>query len=149
MLKSPPLAGSRYPVTEVVGVRFHCLTVCDLIDEIIARGGRNEQSVIGNVNVHALNLAWGHAWYRKFLNQCELVFCDGFGVLYAAWLTGAPIRKEHRMTCPDYFDRLVAECRRTDRSLFLLGETRGGRTSGRPIGIPVTRDPRGRASWLF
>jgi N-acetylglucosaminyldiphosphoundecaprenol N-acetyl-beta-D-mannosaminyltransferase len=67
-----------------------------------------------------MNFAYELPWYRKFINESDLVFCDGFGVLWGAKCCGHCVRQEHRMTCPDYIEDLVLACERENVSLFLL-----------------------------
>jgi N-acetylglucosaminyldiphosphoundecaprenol N-acetyl-beta-D-mannosaminyltransferase len=45
-----------------------------------------KKTVVGHVNVKGMNLAYEMPWYRDFLNDSDLVFCDGFGVLVGAKL---------------------------------------------------------------
>jgi N-acetylglucosaminyldiphosphoundecaprenol N-acetyl-beta-D-mannosaminyltransferase len=104
----------------LLGVRFDLVTVDELLAFIYDRAQREQKSVVCHVNAHGMNLAFEQPWYRRVLNQADLVFCDGFGVLAGARLMGYRVRPEHRMTCPDYFERLGVECAERDLSLFLL-----------------------------
>jgi N-acetylglucosaminyldiphosphoundecaprenol N-acetyl-beta-D-mannosaminyltransferase len=67
-----------------------------------------------------MNFAYELSWYRDFINQADLVFCDGFGVLLGAKLEGQPVQSTHRMTCPDYIESLAKACADADVSIFLL-----------------------------
>ena len=71
------------------------------------------------VNIHAINLAQDHAWFRNFVNGSEVVYCDGFGIKWGARLLG--LRIPERLTPPDWISMLAAECTRKHYSLFLLG----------------------------
>jgi N-acetylglucosaminyldiphosphoundecaprenol N-acetyl-beta-D-mannosaminyltransferase len=104
----------------LLGVRFHALTLPQLFEAILHLAQLPGRAVIANVNIHALNLAYRQPWYRDFLNQAHLVFCDGFGVALGAKLTGQTIRAEHRTTCPDWIGALARLCRQHRLSLFLL-----------------------------
>lgn len=105
---------------DILGVRLHKLTVEQLLNLVAERAALDAKTVIANVNVHALNLAYRLPWYRQFLNQADVVFCDGFGVLLGARVLGYPVRAEHRMTCPDWIEDLARTCARHNLSLFLL-----------------------------
>ncbi|MBG1268488.1 WecB/TagA/CpsF family glycosyltransferase [Nostoc sp. WHI] len=72
------------------------------------------------MNVRAMNFAYEKPWYRDFLNNADLVFCDGFGVLLGAKLSGYSIQAVYRMTAPDYIEDLVLKCEKENVSLFLL-----------------------------
>ncbi len=104
----------------VLNTRFHKVTVPELITYITEAGKLNQKTIVGNVNVRAMNFAYELPWYREFINQSDLVFCDGFGVLLGANLQGYCLCNDHRMTCPDYLETLVTTCEREQVSLFLL-----------------------------
>jgi N-acetylglucosaminyldiphosphoundecaprenol N-acetyl-beta-D-mannosaminyltransferase len=100
--------------------RFHKLTVTDLIDYVVEAAKLEKKTIVGNVNVRAMNFACEFPWYQDFLNNADLVFCDGFGVLLGAKLQGYSLESVHRMTCPDYIENLALACEQQDVSLFLL-----------------------------
>jgi N-acetylglucosaminyldiphosphoundecaprenol N-acetyl-beta-D-mannosaminyltransferase len=104
----------------VLNTRFHKITVCQLIEYLVSAAQIDKKTIVGNVNVKAMNLAYEQPWYKKFLNDSDLVFCDGFGVLLAAKQLGYSVKSVHRMTCPDYIENLALACERADISLFLL-----------------------------
>jgi len=104
----------------VLETRFHKLTACQLVEYIIQSAGLDKKTVIGNVNIRAMNFAYDIPWFNKFLNNSDIVFCDGFGVLLGARLLGYSVQSHYRMTCPDYIESLVLACEREKVSLFLL-----------------------------
>ena len=104
----------------LLGIRFHKITVTQLIEYIVRAAKAPKKTIVGNVNVRAMNFASKLPWYRNFLNSADLVFCDGFGVLLGAKLKGCSIDSKHRMTCPDYIEDLALACERESVSLFLL-----------------------------
>jgi N-acetylglucosaminyldiphosphoundecaprenol N-acetyl-beta-D-mannosaminyltransferase len=104
----------------LLNTKFHKVRVCQLIDYIVAAGQIDKKTIIGNVNVKAMNLAFEQSWYQDFINKSDLVFCDGFGVLLGAQLAGYSVQSTHRMTCPDYIENLALSCQEKDVSLFLL-----------------------------
>jgi N-acetylglucosaminyldiphosphoundecaprenol N-acetyl-beta-D-mannosaminyltransferase len=75
--------------------------------------------IIANVNIQAMNLACQDRWFRDFLNQSEIDFCDGSGVKFAAKLIGRPI--QYRITYAEWVWDLAQYCERHHISLFLLG----------------------------
>jgi N-acetylglucosaminyldiphosphoundecaprenol N-acetyl-beta-D-mannosaminyltransferase len=111
------------PAVCLLGVRIHTLSVEQLLQRILASITNQEQLVIANVNVHALNLAYGTPRLRNFLNHADVVFCDGFGVKWGGRLLGLDIR--HRYTPPDWLVRLSELCVQHHFSLFLLGARPG------------------------
>lgn len=100
--------------------RFHKVTVYELIEYVVKAANLEKKTIVGNVNVRAMNFAYELPWYRDFLNKSDLVFCDGFGVLLAANLHGYSLESKHRMTCPDYIENLALACEKHDVSIFLL-----------------------------
>jgi N-acetylglucosaminyldiphosphoundecaprenol N-acetyl-beta-D-mannosaminyltransferase len=100
--------------------RFHQVTVDELIEYIVESAKLEKKTIVGNVNVRAMNFACEFPWYQDFLNNADLVFCDGFGVVLGAKLQGYSLESVHRMTCPDYIEDLALACEKQDVSLFLL-----------------------------
>ena len=105
---------------QLLKTRFHKLTVPDLIKYIVASAKKDQKTIVGNVNVRAMNFAYEIPWYAEFLNRANVVFCDGFGVLLGANLNGYSLQSKHRMTCPDYIEDLARACEQAEVSLFLL-----------------------------
>lgn len=110
----------RFEEVHLLDTKFHKLTVSDLIEYIVEAAQWNQKTVVAHVNVRGMNFACSKSWYRRFINQANLVFCDGFGVLLGAKLTGYEVCSCHRMTCPDYIESLAKACEQQDVSLFLL-----------------------------
>lgn len=100
--------------------RFHKVKVCELIDYLVEAAQLEKKTIVGHVNVKAVNLAYDLPWYQDFFNKSDLVFCDGFGVLLGASLLGYSVESRHRMTCPDYIEKFALACEKQDVSLFLL-----------------------------
>lgn len=114
------LSISTFPEIQVLQTRFHQVTCCELIDYLAAMAKESKKTVVGNVNVRAMNFAYDLSWYKDFINQADLVFCDGFGVLLAGRLSGYDLKSNHRMTCPDYIENLAKTCERENVSIYLL-----------------------------
>lgn len=88
--------------------------------ESLVEDGR--PALVNNVNVYACNLAYEQPEFRNVLNQSQVVFCDGFGVKLAGWMTGN--RLGQRMTPPDWIDDLFSQCVRKGYRVFFLGDTK-------------------------
>lgn len=104
----------------LLGTRFHRITVQQLLNYVADSATLDRKTIVGNVNVRAMNFACELPWYREFLNRSDLVFCDGFGVLLGAKLLGYAVNSSHRMTCPDYIENLAKACEQRGVSLYLL-----------------------------
>ncbi|MDY6900361.1 MAG: WecB/TagA/CpsF family glycosyltransferase [Cyanobacteriota bacterium] len=110
----------QFDEIELLGTKFHKVRVQELINFIVKSATIDKKTVVGNVNVRAMNFACEMPWYKDFINRSDLVFCDGFGVLMGAKMCGCGVKSEHRMTCPDYIENLAVSCERNDVSLYLL-----------------------------
>lgn len=109
-----------FPEIKLFNTRFHKVQVQELIEYIVEAAKNKKKTIVENVNVRAMNFAYEKSWYRDFLNNADLVFCDGFGVLLAAKLNGYSLQSVHRMTAPDYLEDLALKCEKENVSLFLL-----------------------------
>lgn len=121
-------AGALTPPLEpacinLLGVRIHALTLAGLLEQMeqAIRSGR-KLSVM-NVNVHAMNLAHDSEAFRSALNRADLVFCDGFGVLWGARMLGE--RLPERFTPPDWIPLLGERCSRLGLRMYFLGARAG------------------------
>ncbi|MBD1822389.1 WecB/TagA/CpsF family glycosyltransferase [Cyanobacteria bacterium FACHB-DQ100] len=110
----------RFGEVRLLNTKFHKLTVNELIEYIVEAAQWNQKTVVAHTNVRGMNFACSLPWYRRFINQANLVFCDGFGVILGAKLNGYDLCSCHRMTCPDYIESLAQACERQGVSLFLL-----------------------------
>jgi len=108
---------------KILGVNV-CLShpdeVLNYIENVICTSSR---ALIANVNIHALNLAYEQEWFRLFLNNADVVFCDGMGVRLGARLLGFNLLE--RFTPADWIWRLAALSAQDAFSLFLLGSPSG------------------------
>lgn len=107
-------------IISVLDVRIHKITLDQLFSSILAFALSPEKQIIAHVNIKAINLAYHLPWYRDFLNKSDLVFCDGVGVALGAKILGHAIQLQHRMTCPDWIERLALVCEQNEVSMFLL-----------------------------
>lgn len=104
----------------LLGTKFHKVRVCQLIDYIVEAARLKKKTIVSSVNIKGMNHAYELPWYRDFINNSDLVFCDGFGVLLAAKMLGYSVQSMHRMTCPDYIENLALACEKHDVPIYLL-----------------------------
>jgi N-acetylglucosaminyldiphosphoundecaprenol N-acetyl-beta-D-mannosaminyltransferase len=109
-LPSETLLGIRISVVDVPGALRR-------VEELVSRPGG---ALVNNVNIHACNLACEQPEFRRILNESALVFCDGYGVKWAARLCGKQLGP--RMTPPDWIDELFALGARKGWSFFFVGD---------------------------
>lgn len=126
--KKEPERKRRY-ISEVVktvkllGVHVHTASMQQTLSTVQQTIRNHEHVYITYVNVHALNLGCTLPWFRAFLNQSKIAFCDGFGVKWGARLLGHTI--PHRFTPPDWIDDLASMASQNGFTIFLLGSRPG------------------------
>jgi N-acetylglucosaminyldiphosphoundecaprenol N-acetyl-beta-D-mannosaminyltransferase len=103
----------------ILGVKVHAITIDHLHETMAAMIHAKEHVLILNTNLHALNLAFENPWLRQFLNQADVVFADGFGVILAACLLGQRIPQ--RITYADWMWELAGFAEKAGYSMFFLG----------------------------
>lgn len=112
-----------YTHVSLLGVKISTLSLKSLLVYITETIKTNQKAIITNVNIHALNTAYENARFRRFLNNSNVVFCDGFGVKLGGRLVGQSI--PYRFTPPDWIDALSSVCIQNNYSVFLLGARPG------------------------
>lgn len=108
---------------DVMGIGINPLTLDELLRQIAGIIDRKERALVLNVNVHAYNLAFSQPWLVSLLNEAEIVFCDGAGVILGARLLGKRIPE--RITYADWYWQLASLAERKEYSFFLLGARPG------------------------
>ena len=103
----------------ILGVRVDVVSLDELLEVLHLIIQEHQRAIVAYVNVQAINLAQELGWFRNFINQSQVVFCDGFGVKWAArFLTGKVLQ---RFTPPDWFGYLAEMCAEYGFSMFFLG----------------------------
>lgn len=107
----------------VLGVQIDLVRVENVIEKISEVISTDRRAVILHVHVMGLNIACEQDWFRQYLNQAEMVTCDGMGVKLGAHLLG--IRLPQRFTLGDWMGRLAEHAQTNEYSLFFLGNPPG------------------------
>ena len=92
----------------ILGVNIHSIPLEGLIDAILLSCKDERKAIITYANIHALNLAYQIDYLCAFFNRCDVVFCDGIGVQWAAKFFQKI--ELYRYTPPDWFRQLAREC---------------------------------------
>ncbi|MBA2692062.1 MAG: WecB/TagA/CpsF family glycosyltransferase [Rubrobacter sp.] len=103
----------------ILGVGVDALTAVELHERIrrfIHEGGH---ALVFNANVHCLNLAYRDRSLRRVLDEADVVFCDGAGVMLAARMLGG--RMPERITYADWIYRLSDLAESEGFSMYFLG----------------------------
>jgi len=117
-----PAANDNPPV-KVLGVRVDDLSLNQLLGFFTNCVENNKKVVVSNVNIHALNIAYSTLWFRHFLNDSSVTFCDGFGVRLAARLSGQKL--SYRYTPPDFIESIARLAHQSRWKIFFLGAKPG------------------------
>jgi N-acetylglucosaminyldiphosphoundecaprenol N-acetyl-beta-D-mannosaminyltransferase len=107
------------PKISMLGVRIDSIPMPDLLNLIVRAAEEGDRLIVANVNAYAMNLAYTLPSFRTYLNRADVVFCDGFGVKWAARWLG--LGELHRHTPPDWVPLLCQQCFQRDLALFFLG----------------------------
>ncbi len=115
--------GGPGAATEIFGVAVETDPPPHLLRRIIGHAERGERLSVSYVNAHVLNQSQSNPELRRALQECDLVYCDGYGVRLAARLIGLEV--PYRMTGADWIWGVAALCQQSGRSLYLLGSDPG------------------------
>jgi N-acetylglucosaminyldiphosphoundecaprenol N-acetyl-beta-D-mannosaminyltransferase len=107
----------------LLGVKIDNLTLEELLSAMQTLISQDHKSIISYVNIHAVNIAYSIPWFKRFLNQSDLVFCDGNGVKLAAKLTGQYLHS--RYTPPDFMEHICEMAVHYSWRIFFLGAKPG------------------------
>lgn len=114
------LSASPYQESvSILGAQLSPVSVPDVhnyIDRVIER---DERALVLHLNVHGMNLCKKYPWLNDFMNQAQMVFCDGDGVRWGARLLGfvAP----PKITYDRWIWQLAELAEQRGHRLFLLG----------------------------
>lgn len=107
----------------ISGCRVHSLTLADLHERIEGFVSNACHALVLHVNVHGLNLAYRDTPFRHFLNQGDIVFCDGAGVVLGGRILGCRI--PYRITYADWTWQLAEFAEPRGFTFFFLGAKPG------------------------
>jgi N-acetylglucosaminyldiphosphoundecaprenol N-acetyl-beta-D-mannosaminyltransferase len=71
------------------------------------------------INIHTMNMASQYGWYKNFIEDSVIRYCDGEGVRFGAFLSGINIPE--RITLTTYIYDLAALAVKYNIRLFFLG----------------------------
>lgn len=93
-------------------------TIIPRLAQLSRRKGKTSYFVT-YLNAHNFNLAFKNNYYRRILKLADLVYADGWGVVWAARLFGQ--RLPGRLTTKDFFEDFCRRAEKEKISIFLLG----------------------------
>ncbi len=107
----------------VLGVGIDPLTLEQMLANIFESVAQARRLLITHANVTGLNLAYQQDWLRDFYKRCDLVYCDGMGVMLGARWLGLGIPE--RYTLADWAWPLAERAAQQGATLYLLGNPPG------------------------
>ncbi|MDH3606498.1 MAG: WecB/TagA/CpsF family glycosyltransferase [Acidimicrobiia bacterium] len=108
---------------DILGVRVVPLKKSQLVETLTTWASKKQKRLVSHVNVHGVNLAQSNDRFRSVINNADLVFCDGHGVMWGASQLGRVIPE--RLAVMDWIDDFAACLADRGLSLFLLGDEKG------------------------
>jgi N-acetylglucosaminyldiphosphoundecaprenol N-acetyl-beta-D-mannosaminyltransferase len=107
----------------LLGVQVDTLRLQEVLALISQAIETRQRILMLHVNVTALCKAYETAWFRRFLNHANLVFCDGMGVQLGARILGRNIPE--RFTLADWMWPLAEIAQERHYSFYFLGNPPG------------------------
>lgn len=104
---------------EILGVRISNVTRPQLNDTIAQFVSNNVKQNVLHANIHGINIANTLPWYREFLNESAIVFCDGDGVRLGAKIMGYHIYE--KITYNRWIWEFAEYCQGKKISWYLVG----------------------------
>lgn len=111
------------PSLRLLGVRIDLLTMQGLHEKISQHISTSGCSIVAYINIHAVNLACDIPWFKNFLNNAEITFCDGHGVMLGARILGCDMPE--KITAAHWTPLFAKYCADHGHSWFLLGSEPG------------------------
>ena len=108
---------------DFLGVKVDAVSTPELLERITTYAAGPKQATVMYVNAACMLIAEKDQQYRETLNQADLVYADGTGVVLGARLWGH--RLPGRSTAADFIPELCRRCADRGISLFFLGARPG------------------------
>jgi len=113
----------KFPIACFLGIPLALIGSKQLIDIAVEWGKQDGLRRVYNANVHAIILAYRHRDFMRYLQEADMVFCDGYGVKFGAKMLGVNVPQ--RMTPPDWIDEFASAVAEAGQSVFALGDKEG------------------------
>lgn len=110
-------------VSNVLGVKIDRLNTEQVIrrlEQFIASGKSHH---VVYVNVDGINKSFFDKKYRRIVQEADLVYPDGMGVVWASWFTQRALPE--RVNAADFLPKLCQICVQKGYKIYLLGGQRG------------------------
>ncbi len=105
--------------SEILGVKIDRLSTDQVLDRISQFVASGKPHQIIYINVDCVNRYKKDLRYRKIVNEADLVYPDGMGVVWASKFSGKPLSE--RVNAGDFLPDLCKLCVEKKYALYLLG----------------------------
>ena len=110
------LAGSDSE--NIFNVRVDCVSRSKLLALVMAWAGQGRPRTVLYVNAHCLNVSFTDPDHREILNQADLVYSDGIGVVWASRLLGGC--RLQKITGRDWIARFSQIAAEQEMRIYIL-----------------------------
>jgi N-acetylglucosaminyldiphosphoundecaprenol N-acetyl-beta-D-mannosaminyltransferase len=90
-----------------------------LFERLVQESRKPGQSIVHYLNIHVANTAFGDVRLKQILQQSDLVYCDGAGIVLGSKMLGSPLPT--RLTAADWFVDMLAYFANSNCKVYLLG----------------------------
>lgn len=111
--------GREHKAFKLLGVNIHPVTKAELLGYIVDSCIDGKKRILSSLNAHAMNFTQQYPWFMNFVNEADLVYCDGISVMWAMKVFKKKIPE--RLTHMDWMYDLFDLCEKHQLSLYLLG----------------------------
>lgn len=107
----------------IFGINVNPLTLKEFFHVLFEKIELGEKYLIGHINVRGANFAIEDENFRNYYDKCNLITCDGIGVLIGGYILGKKVSFDKRITAPDYLDDLLFNLQKRKSKIYFLSST--------------------------
>ncbi len=101
--------------------RIDCMDVFAIVEAVEKACNEDKKIILANYNINAFNLSMQLPWYQEFLQNADIVNCDGMGILKAISIMGLDLPLDYRVSYTLLMPKILENCNQNEFSVFLLG----------------------------
>lgn len=105
----------------ILGTKVNVSNFGEILSKIEAAVTKNKKITITYLTPHIANYCYRYPDFRNIINQFDIIYADGIGIVLASMLQNGCLRK--RITLPDYIDKLCNFSIEKNISIYLLGSS--------------------------
>jgi N-acetylglucosaminyldiphosphoundecaprenol N-acetyl-beta-D-mannosaminyltransferase len=105
----------------LLGRRMTLMTLPAVLEAISRACADDRKITVAHYNTHSFNFSMQLPWFYEFLQNSEIVHCDGVGILKALRYLGVNLPLQYRVSYSLLMPELLEQCQQNGLSMFLLG----------------------------